>query len=83
MAIVLDASTSVTRKNWDETLEFVQKFTDNGFTLGEKKVRIGIIQFSWFPTLQFKLTDKRYWNAAAFKKRVSTIRYTYGKVPSV
>jgi len=77
IGLILDASTSVTRKNWDETLEFVKKFSKD-FKIGPDNVRFGIIRFAWFPSFQFSLSDPRYWSKANFEKKVSTIQYTYG-----
>jgi len=77
IGIILDASTSVTRENWDETLEFVQKLSRD-FEIGPAKVHFGVIRFSWFPTLQFSIADRQFWDRSKFERKVSTIRYTYG-----
>jgi len=77
IAIILDASTSVTRGNWDETLEFVNKFSED-FDISPTAVHFGIIRFSWTAQLIFGITDKQYWNKDIFHRRVSKIRYTYG-----
>jgi len=77
IGIILDASSSVTKKNWDETLEFVKKYAKD-FKLGPNNVRFGIIRFSWFPSLQFSISDPKYWNKSSFERKVSTLKYTYG-----
>merc|ERR1719230_11678 len=77
IGIILDASTSVTRKNWDGTLKFVNRLSKI-FTIGPNHVKFGVIRFSWFPTMQFGFSDKKFWSNKNFESKVSTIRYTYG-----
>jgi len=77
IGIILDASTSVTRKNWDGTLKFVNRLSKI-FTIGPQHVKFGIIRFSWFPSMQFGFSDKTYWTNKSFEDKVSRIRYTYG-----
>jgi len=77
IGIILDASTSVTRRNWDNTLKFVNKLSKI-FTIGPKHVKFGVIRFSWFPSMQFSFSDNKYWSSKSFEDKVSTIRYTYG-----
>merc|ERR1712142_72 len=77
IGIILDASTSVTRKNWEGTLKFVNRLSKI-FTIGPDHVKFGIIRFSWFPYMIFGLSNKQYWTNAAFENKVSRIRYTYG-----
>lgn len=77
IGIILDASTSVTRKNWDGTLRFVNRLSKI-FTIGPQHVKFGVIRFSWFPSMQFGFSDSAYWTEKNFEQKVSKIRYTYG-----
>jgi len=77
IGIILDASTSVTRKNWDGTLRFVNRLSKI-FTIGPQHVKFGVIRFSWFPSMQFSFSDSQYWSEKSFEQKVSKIRYTYG-----
>jgi len=77
IGIILDASTSVTKKNWDKTIEFVQRLS-KGFKLGPDNVHFGVIQFSWYPLLQFSMSDRRYWYRSSFERKLKSLPYTYG-----
>ena len=78
IGIILDASTSVTRKNWEGTLKFVNRLSKI-FTIGPHHAKFGVIRFSWFPSIQFGFSDNQYQSNGKFEHKVSTIRYTYGK----
>jgi uncharacterized protein YegL len=77
IGIILDASTSVTRRNWEGTLKFVNRLSKI-FKIGPLNTKFGVIRFSWFPSMQFGFSDKQYWTNANFEHKISKIRYTYG-----
>lgn len=77
VGIILDGSSSVTRSNWDKTLEFVQTFAKE-FEISEQGVHFGVLHFSWKVYMDFLISDQRYWQQEALNEKVSTISYPYG-----
>jgi len=74
----LDGSTSVTNKNWKKTLEFVKSFAKE-FSVNVDEVHFGVLHFSWKVTMDFKISDSRYWSHDALSAKVDQISYPYGK----
>ena len=78
VGIIVDGSSSVTRKNWEKTLDFIKEFSDE-FSIGPQGVHFGVLHFSWKVYLDFKISDSQYWSQQSLKNKVSTITYPYGK----
>ncbi|XP_057306646.1 coadhesin-like [Hydractinia symbiolongicarpus] len=77
VGIILDGSTSVTRNNWNRTIDFVNKFSDE-FVVSTNEVHFGVLHFAWRAKLDFTISDERYWTPKTFKDRVKMIEYPYG-----
>jgi len=77
IGVILDGSTSVTKKNWLKTLDFVKSFASE-FSVSEQEVHFGVMHFSWRVTVDFKISDSRYWSQEALESKVDTIQYPYG-----
>ena len=77
IAILLDASGSVTSANWKKTIDFVQDFSKE-FRMGPTGVRFAVIDFSDDAILQVSISDPRFWRQEAFSKKVSSIEYSRG-----
>ncbi|XP_047127311.1 collagen alpha-1(XII) chain [Hydra vulgaris] len=78
IAILLDASSSVTLNNWEKTLEFVQDFSKE-FKMGSTGIRFAVIDFSDAATLQIDILDPSLWSNEAFNEKISNIEYSMGK----
>ena len=74
----MDASTSVTLDNWDKTIDFVKKFSQE-FDVSPTEVHFGVIRFSWKAHFDIKISDPNYWNQKSFQHKVDTLKYVYGK----
>lgn len=77
IGIILDASTSVSRRNYDKMLQFMMDLSDK-FTVNADNVHFGALHYSWRSYLDWRISDQKYWNNAALKTALSKITYTYG-----
>lgn len=77
IGIVADASTSVTSKKYKIMKEFVVKLSEQ-FTVGKDGTHFGMLHYSWDPYVDFRMTDKKYWNPVELKKKIRSIEYPYG-----
>ena len=73
--LLLDASGSLGKRNFDRTLHFAEGIVDS-FTIGPDSVRVGLATFS-------KYVDNRIWldqymNKTSLLEAVHAIRYTKG-----
>lgn len=74
---MLDSSTSVTIPDWNKSIEFLIALS-NSFVISPTQAHIGVLHYSTMPTLDFAISDKMYWSAAEFQKKVKEIAYTIG-----
>ena len=82
IGFVLDASESITKRNWDLVLKFV-KMLSADFKIGPKDTKFGLIRFASIATMKFGFKDEQYLTRTNFERRVSRLTYTYGKLQSI
>jgi len=78
IAVITDASTSVTSRNYLKVKEFVVKLTEE-FNVGREKTHFAMIHFSWKPYLDFSFSDREFWDAANLRTKIMSSKYIYGK----
>ncbi|XP_074624581.1 SCO-spondin-like isoform X5 [Acropora palmata] len=78
-AMIVDASGSISRRNFAKLLEFIEKMLD-GFDISEKGTHIAIIEYSTKPSVQIKFNEfsGAYLNAANLKRKIRKIRQSRG-----
>ena len=78
-AMIVDASGSISRRNFAKLLEFIEKMLD-GFDISEKGTHIAIVEYSTKPTVQIKFNEfsGAYLNAANLKRKIRRIRQSRG-----
>ncbi|XP_067022326.1 uncharacterized protein [Acropora muricata] len=78
-AMIVDASGSISRRNFAKLLEFIEKMLD-GFDISEKGTHIAIIEYSTRPSVQIKFNEfsGAYLNAANLKRKIRRIRQSRG-----
>jgi len=77
IGVMMDASSSVTKPNYDKMITFFQELTDE-FIVNEGRVHFGGIHYSGRANLDFRISDKTYWQPAALKAKIATIPYPQG-----
>ncbi|XP_029187797.2 A disintegrin and metalloproteinase with thrombospondin motifs adt-1-like isoform X2 [Acropora millepora] len=77
--MIVDASGSISRRNFAKLLEFIEKMLD-GFDISEKGTHIAIVEYSTKPTVQIKFNEfsGAYLNAANLKRKIRRIRQSRG-----
>ena len=79
IGIIMDASSSVRRKNYNKMKLFIKEMV-NDFEISEKSVRFGIIHYSNYARLDFSFNDRRFHNRNSLKAKIDSIVYSYGNV---
>ncbi|XP_065057186.1 vitrin-like isoform X2 [Rhopilema esculentum] len=77
IGIIMDASSSVRRKNYNKMKLFIKDMV-NDFEISEKNVRFGIIHYSNYARLDFSFNDRRFHNRNNLKAKIDSIVYSYG-----
>ena len=79
IGIIMDASKSVNKTNYDEMKGFLQMLSDE-FVVSPNGVHFGVIHYSWKAYLDFTMGDKKYWSPLALKEKIASVNYTTGKL---
>ena len=79
IGVMLDSSSSVTIPNWSKSIEFLIALSNN-FVVSPTQAHFGILHYSTMPTLDFAISDKTYWSAVEFQRKVKEIAYTTGLI---
>jgi len=77
IGVMMDASSSVTKPNYDKMKTFFQQLTDQ-FIVSDGQVHFGGIHYSGRAGLDFRISDKTYWSPKALKAKIATIPYPQG-----
>ncbi|XP_066916536.1 coadhesin-like [Clytia hemisphaerica] len=77
IAVITDASTSVTSKNYLKVKEFVVKLTEE-FHVGKDQTHFAMIHFAWRAYLDFNFADKEFWDVYNLRNKIMSSKYTYG-----
>ena len=78
LGVIMDASSSVKRKNYRKTKDFVKKFSDE-FEISSTGTHMGIIHYSHYPRLDFTMADSKYHDRISLKAKIDSIVYSFGK----
>ena len=78
IAVITDASTSVTSRNYVKVKEFIVKLTEE-FNVGRDKTHFAMIHFSWKSYLDFNFSDREFWDAGNLRTKIMSSRYIYGE----
>ena len=77
IAVITDASTSVTARNYLKVKAFVVKLTE-AFDVGRDRSHFAMIHYSWGAHLDFSFAEHKFWDATSLKNRIMASRYIYG-----
>ena len=78
-AMIVDASGSISRRNFKRLLEFVEDMLD-GFDISEEGTHIAVIEYSTSASVQIRFNDFSggFLNAANLKRKIRRIPHTRG-----
>ncbi|XP_065057280.1 coadhesin-like [Rhopilema esculentum] len=79
LGIIMDASSSVRRRNYLKMKLFIRALADD-FGVSPSGTHFGILHYSSYARLDFRPNDARYHNIARLKAKINSIVYSYGKV---
>ena len=82
IAVITDASTSVTARNYMKVKAFVVKLTE-AFDVGKNRSHFAMIHYSWGAHLDFSFADRQFWDATNLKDKIMGSRYIYGTYKSI
>ena len=79
LGIIMDASSSVKRKNYNKVKSFIKDLSDD-FTISASETRFGIIHYSSYARLDFTPRNTIYHDRIKLKAKIDSIVYSYGKL---
>eukprot|EP00795_Rhopilema_esculentum_P017452 gene17452-9057_t len=77
LGIIMDASTSVKRSNYNKVKIFIKELSED-FEISKTGTHFGILHYSGSAKLDFTMRDSQYYNRINLKAKIDSIPYSYG-----